>query len=67
MRGGTPKFHWRPNEVPTPVPFTEDRAQRPYAADAVRRFFKSLAAVNEVLRDFRTAYVGKVSPVHLFW
>ena len=65
--GGTPKFHWRPNEVPNPVPFTEDRAQRPYAADAVMRFFKALAAVNEVLRDFRTAYVGKVSPVHLFW
>src|SRR6516165_11200997 len=27
--GGTPKFHWRPNEVPNPVRFTEDRAQRP--------------------------------------
>jgi Family of unknown function (DUF5996) len=65
--GGTPKFHWRPNEVPNPVPFTEDRAQRPFAVDAVTRFFKALAAVNEVLRDFRTAFVGKVSPVHLFW
>jgi hypothetical protein len=45
----------------------EDRAERPYAADAVTRFFRALVAVDQVLKHFRTGYLGKVSPVHLFW
>ena len=65
--GATPQFNGRPNEVPDPVPFAEDHAQRPYDADAVTRFFRASVAVDRVLKRFRTAFVGKVSPVHLFW
>jgi hypothetical protein len=65
--GGTPEFHGSPNEVPDPVPFLEDRAKRPYAADAVTDFFNALVAVDRVLKRFRTGYLGKASPVHLFW
>jgi hypothetical protein len=65
--GGTPEFDGRPNEVPNPILFAEDRAERPYAADAVSRFFHALVAVDQVLKRFRTGYLGKVSPVHLFW
>ncbi len=65
--GGTPDFHGRPNEVPDPVRFAEDRITRPYDADAVTRFFQASVAVDRVLKRFRTAYLGKVSPVHLFW
>ena len=65
--GGTPEFDGRPNEVPNPIPFVDDRAERPYAADAVTRFFRALVAVDQVLKRFRTGYLGKVSPVHLFW
>ncbi len=65
--GGTPDFHGRPNEVPNPVPFADDRIERPYDADAVMRFFQATVAVDRVLKRFRTAYLGKVSPVHLFW
>jgi hypothetical protein len=65
--GGTPIFHGRPNEVPDPVPFAADHAPRPYDAAAVTRFFHALAAVGRVFERFRTAYIGKVSPVHLFW
>jgi len=65
--GGTPEFDGRPNEMPDPVPFAEDRAERPYAADAVARFFHALVAVDRVFKLFRTGYLGKVSPVHLFW
>jgi len=65
--GGTPDFHGRPNEVPNPVPFADDRIERPYDADAVTRFFLAAVAVDKVLKHFRTAYLGKVSPVHLFW
>src|SRR3954451_6812552 len=65
--GGTPDLHGRPNEVPAPIPFVDDRTGRPYAADAVTRFFRATVAVDRVLKRFRTAYLGKVSPVHLFW
>ncbi len=65
--GGTPKFDGRPNEVPDPIPFAEDRAERPYDAKAVMRFFHAMVAVDRVLKYFRTGYLGKVSPVHLFW
>lgn len=65
--GGTPDIHGRPNEVPDPVPFAEDMRERPYDAEAVSRFFRALVAVDRVFKRFRTAYLGKVSPVHLFW
>jgi Family of unknown function (DUF5996) len=65
--GGTPDFHGRPNEVPNAIPFVADRTPRPYATDAVRRFFHATVAVDRVLKQFRTGYLGKVSPVHLFW
>jgi hypothetical protein len=65
--GGTPEMHGRPNEVPAPVPFAADREPRPYDAQAVTHFFQALVAVHRILFRFRTAYLGKVSPVHLFW
>lgn len=65
--GGTPEFHGRPNEVPGAIPFADDRTERPYDADAAARLFQAVLAVDRVLKRFRTAYVGKVSPVHLFW
>jgi hypothetical protein len=65
--GGTPEFDGRPNEVADPIPFSDDREIRPYDADAVERFFHALVAINRVFYQFRTGFVGKVSPVHLFW
>jgi hypothetical protein len=65
--GGTQEFDGRPNEIPDPIPFTEDRAERPYDRDAVSRFFQALVEVDHVMKRFRTSYLGKVSPVHLFW
>lgn len=65
--GGNPKFHGRPNEVPNPVPFREDERERPYDPNAVERFFKATVQVDRVFKAFRTAFLGKASPVHLFW
>ena len=65
--GGTPKMHGRPNEVLDPVPFVDDREPRPYDAQAVTRFFHAAVAVDRVLKRFRAGFMGKVSPVHLFW
>ena len=65
--GGDPTFHGRPNELPERVPFAEDDVARPWDGKAVARFHRALVSVNHVLQHFRTAFRGKVSPVHLFW
>ncbi|HLS67806.1 MAG TPA: DUF5996 family protein [Kiloniellales bacterium] len=65
--GATAEFHGRPNEVADPIPFVEDRAERPYDAEAVSRFFHACLAAERVFQRFRTSFLGKVSPVHLFW
>ena len=61
------RIHGRPNEIPDAVPFREDRAQRPYDADAATRFFHALQSAERVLQRFRTGFRGKASPVHFFW
>jgi hypothetical protein len=33
----------------------------------VTRFFAALVAITRVFARFRTGFIGKVSPVHLFW
>lgn len=65
--GGNPKYHGSPNEVADPIPFSEDTAPRPYDKDAVSRFFYALSSIDSVFKKFRTGFLGKVSPVHLFW
>jgi Family of unknown function (DUF5996) len=65
--GGTPKFHGRPNEIADALPFRDDHKVRPYDADAVTRFFHACVQVDRVFKQFRTGFLGKVSPVHLFW
>lgn len=65
--GATPTLHGRPSEIADAVPFAEDRAARPYDADAAGRFHRALVDIVIVLQRFRTGFIGKVSPVHLFW
>lgn len=65
--GGTPTFDGQPNEVPNPVPFVEDHRDRPYDREAVQRFHQALMAIDGVFKTFRTSFLGKSSPVHLFW
>jgi len=65
--GGSPQLDPHPNEIPGAIPFTEDHAPRPYDAGAVSRFFEALVQVDRVFREFRTSFLGKATPVHLFW
>lgn len=65
--GGTPTFNDTPNEVPHPVPFSEDHRDRPYDRDAVQRYHQALVVIDRVLGRFRTSFLGKSSPVHVFW
>lgn len=65
--GGTPNIHGRPNEIPEALAFAEDFDKRPYDSTAVKQFHRALISVDRVFSHFRTGYLGKVSPVHLFW
>lgn len=65
--GGTPTFNGKPNEIPDPIPFIEDHQDRPYDPEAVQRFHQALVAIDRVFNRFRTSFLGKSSPVHLFW
>ena len=56
-----------PNELPDPVRFSEDTAHASYDADAVRRLLQILVNCDRVFKQFRTAFLGKASPVHFFW
>lgn len=65
--GGNARYDKHPNEVPSPVPFDEDHLARPYDRDAVERFHQALISADRVFKQFRTSFLGKCSPVHLFW
>ena len=56
-----------PSELPDPVAFGEDRKPRPYDAAAVHSFWRILLRADRLLKLFRTGFLGKASPVHLFW
>ena len=65
--GAPTKLHPAPNEVPDPVPFREQTAPGAYDPEAARDFWRALVAIDGVFKRFRTGFLGKVSPVHLFW
>ena len=65
--GGTFDIHGAPNELPDAVPFAVDTDPRPYDAGAVARYHGALLRIVPVFERFRTGFLGKVSPVHLFW
>jgi hypothetical protein len=57
----------RPNEIPDPIRFSEDRTHGSYDPMYAERFWRILLQVNRVLSEFRTSFIGKCSPVHFFW
>jgi hypothetical protein len=60
-------IHPRPSEVVEAIPFELDEQHHSYDATAVHRYWLSLLQVDRVLTDFRARFIGKASPVHLFW
>ena len=61
------KINAAPNELPEAIPFAEDRQPRVYDAAQATRFWRALSQADRVLKVFRTAFLGKASPVHFFW
>jgi hypothetical protein len=65
---GVPVKIWTtPCELPNPIPFEQDTVHASYDPDAAQKFWRILLWVDRVCKDFRTSFIGKVSPVHFFW
>ena len=65
---GTPVRIWPvPVEVAEPIPFDQDEGHKDYEAEYAQRFWRILLQSSRVISQFRARFVGKVSPVHLFW
>jgi hypothetical protein len=56
-----------PSEIPDAIPFSRDRVHAAYDRDFARRFWQALLQADRVLKQFRTGFIGKCSPVHFFW
>jgi hypothetical protein len=56
-----------PVEIEGAVPFPEDEVHAAYDRGQVERFWLALVRIERVFRHFRSRFIGKVSPIHLFW
>jgi hypothetical protein len=65
--GIKPKIWAVPYEAPSTIPFAEDSTHSSYDKIYVERFHKILVAVDDILKEFRGRFIGKSTPVHLFW
>ena len=56
-----------PCELPEAVPFHDDDVVRAYDGRTARAYWQALVQTHRVFHIFRTRFVGKCSPIHLFW
>jgi Family of unknown function (DUF5996) len=64
----TPVHIWHmPVEVAQPIPFEQDQTHQAYDPEYAQRFWRILLQTTRVFTTFRARFIGKVSPIHLFW
>lgn len=56
-----------PNEVEEVIPFQEDDAHNTYIPKHASDLHLAFLNANEIFMEFRSRFIGKCSPVHLFW
>lgn len=61
------KINTMPQEVLSPIPFTENTTEHLYNRQAVRNFHKILIQADRLMKLFRAGFIGKASPVQFFW
>ncbi|MCK5390860.1 MAG: hypothetical protein KAJ31_00365 [Deltaproteobacteria bacterium] len=62
------KIRSTPYDVPfSDVPFESDREHSSYDKEYVNRYWRILVQVNSVFEEFRSRFIGKSTPVHLYW
>ncbi|HXD82207.1 MAG TPA: DUF5996 family protein [Candidatus Acidoferrum sp.] len=56
-----------PSEVSDPIPFAEDTVHATYEPEWATRFWRVLSQIDLVIKEHRSRYRGRHSPVHFFW
>jgi uncharacterized protein DUF5996 len=56
-----------PVEVEDRTPFEQDDKHAAYDKDYAQRFWRVLVQADRIFTEFRSRFIGKVSPVHFFW
>ena len=57
----------RPYKCKSDRPFAEDREHTAWDTDAVTKAWRVLTEIEPVFKEFRGRFIGKCSPVHMFW
>jgi hypothetical protein len=65
---GVPTKIWpMPVEIEMAIPFPDDEVHVEYRPEQAERFWLALVQIERVFTEFRSRFLGKASPVHLFW
>jgi hypothetical protein len=58
----------KPYDLPfSNIPFAEDTEHASYDAEWIKKYWQTMGFVNSTFEVFRGRFVGKSTPVHLFW
>ncbi|HEX6257634.1 MAG TPA: DUF5996 family protein [Euzebyales bacterium] len=60
-------IHPVPSEIADATPFPDDTDERVVDPDHAVALWRALVQAHRVFTEFRAGFLGKVSPVHLFW
>lgn len=60
-------IHSKPNEMDPAIPFSENVINKSYDPEIANALWRAMLKVNAVFNEFRSDFIGKASPVHLFW
>jgi hypothetical protein len=56
-----------PQEMPNPIPFDQDKAQRSYEPLMATNWWRILLSTRHVMQIFRGSFQGKTQPIGLMW
>jgi len=56
-----------PVEIEGAIPFDDDQVHATYDREHAHHFWLLLVESTRVFQKFRSRFIGKVSPIHLFW
>lgn len=60
--GINPEICCLPDEIPGAIPFDEDETHQSYDAEYANHFWRALFQVDKIFNEFRSKFIGKVSP-----
>jgi hypothetical protein len=65
--GVSTEIRTMPAELPDAIPFDVDDVHRSYSPEQAYRFWRALSVMVPVFERFRSYFLGKTSPVQLWW